>query len=215
MKKRLEESIRKSRWSFLGAIFLMMCIFSVKASEGSGVIAEPVEGRWDMTIEMNGKQLPSWLEIEHSGHSTLVGRFVFAGGSARPISVINVNNGKYSFSIPPQWEESTRFLDFEFQLAADQMKGMMTYVDGKTYSWTAVRAPSLRRTTEPTWGEPIKLFNGKDLSGWHATGENQWVVEDGILRSKKSGSNLVSDQTFNDFKLNVEFRYEKGSKRGV
>ena len=46
-------------------------------------------------------------------------------------------------------------------------------------------------------------------------GENQWVVEDGILRSKKSGSNLVSEQTFNDFKLHVEFRYEKGSNSGV
>src|SRR5687768_17760542 len=42
-----------------------------------------------------------------------------------------------------------------------------------------------------------------------------WVVEDGILRSKKSGSNLVSDQTFNDFKLHVEFRYQKGSNSGV
>lgn len=177
--------------------------------------ADAVEGRWDVVIDSNGKSLPSWLEIEHSGLKTLVGRFVHSGGSARPISIIHVNNGKYSFSIPPQWEESERNLDFEFELAGDQLKGTLIFVDGKTYHWTAERAPSLKRTKEPVWGKPIKLFNGTDLKGWHANGDNQWVVEDGILRSKKSGSNLVSDQTFQDFKLHVEFRYEKGSNSGV
>jgi hypothetical protein len=177
--------------------------------------AETVEGRWDLVIESNGKSLPSWLEIEHSGHRTLVGRFVYASGSARPISVINSNAGKYTFTIPPQWEESDRNLEFEFTLAGDQLKGTVVYVDGKTYNWTGKRAPALKRTKEPVWGEPVKLFNGVDLRGWHATGENQWVVENGILRSKKSGSNLVSDQTFNDFKLHVEFRYPEGSNSGV
>jgi hypothetical protein len=177
--------------------------------------AETVEGRWDIVIESNGKSLPSWLEIEHSGVKTLVGRFVYASGSARPISVINLNNGKYSFSIPPQWEESTRNLDFEFELVGNQLKGTMVYVDGKTYNWSAERAPLLKRTSEPKWAKPIKLFNGVDLKGWHATGDNQWVVEGGILKSKKSGSNLVSDQTFNDFKLHVEFRCPNGSNSGV
>lgn len=177
--------------------------------------ADAVEGRWDIVIESNGKSIPSWLEIEHSGVKTLVGRFVYSSGSARPISVINSNNGKYSFTIPPQWEESDRNLDFEFELVGDQLKGTMVFVDGKTYNWTAKRAPSLKRTSAPIWGTPIKLFNGKDLKGWHATGENQWVIEDGILRSKKSGSNLVSDQKFEDFKLHVEFRCPNGSNSGV
>jgi hypothetical protein len=192
------------------ALLMLSISMDVKGSP-----AEAVEGRWDIVIESNGKSLPSWLEIEHSGVKTLVGRFVYASGSARPISVINSNNGKYSFSIPPQWEESTRNLDFEFELVGDQLKGTMAYVDGKTYNWTAKRAPSLKRTSEPTWGKTIKLFNGMDLKGWHATGDNQWVVEDGILRSKKSGSNLVSDQNFDDFKLHVEFRCPKGSNSGV
>lgn len=195
---------------FTGILLVLVMSNSIKASS-----AEAVEGRWDMVIESNGKSLPSWLEIEHSGIQTLVGRFVYAGGSARPISVINSSNGKYNFSIPPQWEKSTRNLDFEFELVGDQLKGTMIFVDGKTYTWTAQRAPSLRRVSEPTWDKPIKLFNGVDLKGWHATGDNQWVVEDRILRSKKSGSNLVSDQTFNDFKLHVEFRYQKGSNSGV
>jgi hypothetical protein len=54
-----------------------------------------------------------------------------------------------------------------------------------------------------------------DLKGWHTAGENQWKVENGILRSPKSGSNLITDHTFTDFKLHVEFRYPKGSNSGV
>lgn len=175
----------------------------------------PFEGRWDMVIEKDGQQLPSWLEIEHSGHRTLVGRFVYAFGSARPISVVNVSDGKFSFSIPPQWEEGSRNMDFEGERVGEQLKGTMTYTNGNKYSWTAVQAPLLKREKEPAWGKPVKLFNGKDLTGWRAMGENQWKAEDGILRSSKSGANLVSEQSFTDFKLHIEFRYEKGSNSGV
>jgi hypothetical protein len=71
------------------------------------------------------------------------------------------------------------------------------------------------RSKAPVWGTPIKLFDGKTLKGWHATGKNQWVAENGILRSAASGSNLVSDEAFTDFKLHVEFRYPAGSNSGV
>lgn len=174
-----------------------------------------LEGRWNLIIEKDGQQLPSWLEIEHSGTKTLVGRFVYAFGSARPVAVVNVVNGKFNFSIPPQWEPGDRNMDFEGELTGETLKGTMTYTDGKQYTWTGTRAPLLKRTSEPVWGQSITLFNGKDLKGWKAMGPNQWIVENGILRSLKSGSNLVSEQTFTDFKLHVEFRYEKGSNSGV
>lgn len=174
-----------------------------------------LEGRWDITLTMNGKEHPSWLEVQHSGVRTLVGRFVFLNGSARPIAKVNFKDGKFSFTIPPQWEQESRDLEFEGTITSTGLSGTMIYVDGKKYTWTAVRAPSLKREGEPVYGEPITLFNGVDLKGWHAMGENQWKVEDGILRSLKSGANLVSDQTFTDFKLHIEFRYSKGSNSGV
>src|SRR5690606_10582452 len=83
-------------------------------------------------------------------------------------------------------------------------------------SWTGQRAPKLAHTADPKWDRPIQLFNGKDLSGWHVDGEkNQWVVRDGILTSPESGSNLITDQKFQDFKLHAEFRYQKGSNSGI
>ncbi len=174
-----------------------------------------IEGRWDMTISVSGKESPSWLEVRHSGFHTLVGDFVGASGSARPISVVKFTGGKMSFSIPPQWESGNNDLSFEGTLQDDRLTGTMISSDGKNYSWTAVRAPSLRRLEEPQWGKPVQLFNGRNMEGWHTQGENQWEAEDGILRSPKSGSNLLSDESFTDFKLHVEFNYPKGSNSGV
>lgn len=173
-----------------------------------------IEGRWDMTIDVSGKALPSWLEVRHSGLHTLVGQFVGTGGSARPVSKVNYSGGKVSFSIPPQWEEGND-LSVEGTLQGDGLTGTIVFPDGKSHNWTAVRAPSLRSEKNPVWGSPVRLFSGKDLKGWHTLGENQWKAENGILRSPKTGSNLISDKKFTDFKLHIEFRYPKGSNSGV
>lgn len=174
-----------------------------------------IEGRWNITIDVDGKKFPSWLEVRHSGLRTLVGQFVGISGSARPISRVNFSDGKMSFSIPPQWEPENNDLSVEGKLDGDSLAGSMTFSNGKIYNWTGTRAPSLRRKSEPVWGNPIHLFDGKTLKGWQAMGDNQWTAEAGILRSPKSGANLVTDKTFSDFKLHIEFRYPKGSNSGV
>ncbi|GGW46753.1 large multifunctional protein- glycosyl hydrolase [Arenibacter certesii] len=175
----------------------------------------PIEGRWNMVISQNGKELPSWLEIRHSGTRTLVGRFVYAMGSARPISEISMKDDKFTFSIPPQWEDGNRNMEFSGVLDGDVLSGTMVYTDGKSYEWEAVRAPKLEYIKNPKWGKPQNLINENDLNGWHALGKNQWSVESGILKSPRSGANLVSDEKFQDFKLHLEFRYPEGSNSGV
>lgn len=177
----------------------------------------PLEGRWDLVVEKDGKQLPSWLEVRHSGNHTLVGRFCYAFGSARPISEVKFKDGNFSFAIPPQWEPGDKNMEFSGTLSGETLKGTMVYTDGKTYNWTGVKAPLLKRDKEPQWDKAVKLFNGKDLTGWHAqqSEKNQWVVENGILKSPKSGSNLISDKTFTDFKLHAEFKFPKSSNSGI
>lgn len=175
-----------------------------------------IEGRWDMTVDMDGRMAPSWLEVRHSGISTLIGEYVADGGSARPISKVEFKDGKFRFVVPPQWEPLKNDIVVEGVVTGDQMSGTIDWGNNKIFKFSAVRAPKLKRSAAPVWGNPITLFNGKDLSGWHALGKtNQWIVEDGVLRSPKSGSNIATDATFNDFKLHVEFRYPKGSNSGV
>jgi hypothetical protein len=120
-----------------------------------------------------------------------------------------------SFSIPPQWDTSSNDLQFHATFQGDSLTGTIIESNGKEFTFVGVRAPSLWRKTEPVWGEQIKLFDGKDLKGWHASGKNQWVAENGIMRSPASGSNIMTDQVFSDFKLHIEFRYPKGSNSGV
>ena len=174
-----------------------------------------IEGRWDITVHQSGREVPSWLEITHSGVNTLVGRFVGGGGSARPISKVYYSDGKMHFSIPPQWERSDNDLTVEGSLQGDSLTGTLTNPDGKQYPWVGHRAPSLRRTKAPIWGAPVKLFTGTTTKGWHTPGENQWQATAGILHSDRSGSNLITDDKFTDFKLHIEFRYPKGSNSGV
>ncbi|HMJ69773.1 MAG TPA: DUF1080 domain-containing protein [Cyclobacteriaceae bacterium] len=174
-----------------------------------------LEGRWDLVVSKDGKELPSWLEVKHSGHHTLIGRFVYAFGSARPISEVKFKDGKFNFSIPPQWEEGDRNMDFEGTVASDAIQGTMVYTDGKSYTFKGTKAPLLARDKAPAWDKSVTLFNGKDMKGWHTEGANQWVVESGVLKSPKSGSNLLSDGKYNDFKLHVEFRCPKGSNSGL
>jgi len=192
-------------------IFLLSStIASVSAQNDSPI------GRWDLTVDLGNKLVPSWLEVKLSGIKTLVGYFVADGGSARPISKVNFNDGKISFSIPPQWDDSDKDMVFEAVLKGDKLTGTIISSKGQRQTLVGERAPLLKRTTAVTWGEPIKIFNGLNLDGWHASKKkNQWVAENGIMKCPQSGANIITDQTFNDFKLHIEFRYPEGSNSGV
>jgi hypothetical protein len=179
-------------------------------------VAQHIEGRWDITITDKDTKTPSWLEVSHSGVKYLNGRFVGNSGSARPIAQIYFNDNKMSFSIPPQWEEEEKDLVVEAELKDGKLVGTMNQPDGTTVNWVGVKAPRLTKTNEPTWGKPTPIFNGKNLNGWQTFGaDNQWIVENGVLKSPQSGANIKTTQTFNDFKLHVEFRIPEGSNSGV
>lgn len=64
---------------------------------------------------------------------------------------------------------------------------------------------------------PKSLFNGKDLTGWHAdvpaldddpNGTNPFVVRDGMLVSLgKPGGHLITDDQYENYRLEVEYRF--------
>lgn len=178
--------------------------------------AKDLIGRWDLTVEKEGVKVPSWIEIKLSGFNTLVGSYVGDSGSARPISHIKLENDKFSFAIPPQWEGGEGYISVEGQLDGGNLKGTVTSNKGNVFNYTGIKAPYMVRTGTPTWGETIELFNGKDLNGWAPSSEdNAWVVKDGILTNEKAAANLISDQKFEDFKLTAEFRYAEGGNSGI
>lgn len=64
---------------------------------------------------------------------------------------------------------------------------------------------------------PVKLFNGKNLAGWHMdvpaldkdpNGTKPFIVREGKLVSLgRPGGHLITDKSFENYKLEVEYRF--------
>lgn len=56
--------------------------------------------------------------------------------------------------------------------------------------------------------QAIVLFNGNDLNNWRTRegGAAGWIVEDGIMTVEKGTGDIVTQETFRDFQLHIEFR---------
>jgi hypothetical protein len=191
---------------------------STAALLGADVLTAPEDfvGRWDLTVQTPDGERPSWVEMKRSGHEAVVGQFVGIVGSARPVAKFTIRGDSFHFAIPRQWEEGSGDLEVGGQLSDNRLSGWMRFPDGSQRQWTGVRAPALRKATEPAWGAPVRLIQPNGATGWHADrAENQWTVKNGILASAKSGANLITDRKFGDFKLHLEFRYPQGSNSGV
>jgi hypothetical protein len=75
------------------------------------------------------------------------------------------------------------------------------------------------------FGEPIELFNGKDLTGWRTFGSSSsgWRAENGVLVNEarqepghhKSYANIRTEREFEDFKLTCDVRVPKNGNSGI
>jgi len=65
--------------------------------------------------------------------------------------------------------------------------------------------------------QPVSLFNGKDLTGWHAdvpdmdknaSLKSPFIVRNGLLVSLGTpGGHLITDSVYSDYKLQIEYRF--------
>jgi len=74
----------------------------------------------------------------------------------------------------------------------------------------ALAAPALAR------GDFESLFDGTSLAGWTTTGEGAWRVADGIVSADAGPATfLVSNGSYRDFELRVEFWVSDDANSGV
>lgn len=181
---------------------------------------KPFLGRWDITLKTPKGEAPSWLQLsEQNGElkALMVGRW----GGSRPLSKVEISHGTLTFTSPKEEEASKTDLQFTAKLEHGKLIGTTTGAEGGNWTWVGVRAPAMNRTTPPVWGSPIKLFNGKNLAGWHefTAGyfpvNGHWTVVDGNLVSPGHGLELATDRKFGDFKLHLEFKIGPDSNSGV
>ena len=179
--------------------------------------ADPLLGRWDLTIELDGGTYPSWLEVRLRTETELMGRFVGRVGSARYVSDIAYDAGRVAFRVPVQYERGADELRFEGTLRGGRIEGTALVDHGDTLRFTAMRAPTLESSGVTEWGTPVPLFNGPQ-SGWTTRADVRaacWEFAGGVLAIAAGCTDLITNATFRDFRLHVELKYPPGSNSGV
>jgi hypothetical protein len=174
-------------------------------------------GRWNVKItDAEDTFASGGFQIAKKG-SALEGGVVWRWGSYLPAKSVEMKDGNL---VILREEEPGKKDTFEARLEGDTLKGKVTYPDGKVHHFEGKKAPVLLSKKAPVWGTPVTLFDGKTLNGWKlrdAKKKNGWAVANGELAviDPKDNADLVSEQTFQDMKLHIEFNVEPHSNSGV
>jgi len=210
------------------------CESSVKAQTSN-----PFLGTWALTMP-NGNA--GWLSIE--GEAGQLKAQLWTVGQPKAVSNLVLKNGELHFARkckigdpefpggPPTGErivcqhlaklkEDTIRIEFSF----DKSDGTVG-----TRSFQGKRMPPLPARPDLSkvqFGEPIELFNGRDLTGWKLANPKQlngWKAVDGALvndtpkldfKPWSKYGNLRSERAFEDFQLGIEFKVAPGGNSGI
>jgi hypothetical protein len=147
----------------------------------------------------------------------LAAGIVWRWGSFLPAESVEVKDGTLLMT---REEEKGKPEKYEARLEGGLLEGAVTYPDGKVAHFEGKRAPLLLSNKAPSWGQPVALFDGKSLNGWKLRDprkKNGWAVVDGELAvvEPKDNSDLVSERTFQDMKVHIEFNAPVHSNSGV
>lgn len=219
---------------------LVLIVSAVALLTAPVVAAEnPFIGRWALTIPGGGA---GWLGVSEEG-GQLKGSILWGGGSVLPVTstkvegdtllVTRVNESRQKDAagqtvVKKTTETITAKLDGDNMKLTTSTAGDDGKVRGRAADFTGKRIPPVPPAPDLSkvkFGEPIKIFNGKDLSGWKTFGskDSGWKVADGILINEapqekgkhKSYANIRTERDFEDFNLKLEFRVPEDGNSGV
>jgi Domain of Unknown Function (DUF1080) len=200
---------------------LSICIVATAVAFAAGLHAQSpantLQGRWDLTIDAPGRELPSWIEVSQAqGRDKLV--MVGVTDHATPLKKFEIEGTAIEFVSPKGEEGFPSDMSFAGKLVGRKLEGTVTDSAGDSWHWAGVPGPSLDRKSAPHWERSVQLFDGKDLDGWRLLDPARtgtWKVENGFLVSTGHGTELVTNLKFEDFKLHIEFKCSPSSNSGV
>jgi len=169
-------------------------------------------GRWDLTVTEPADTYPMWLELREGAPPS--GLMQPRGGHALPTGAPVVDGAHVTFELTGEWE-SSGLRRFDGDTKGDSMAGVLVR-DDASIPFTAVRAPSLARTTPPVWADEIDLL-ADGLDGWHVrvADRNGWRIENGELLNEAPSSDLITNAGFTDFMLHIETNVPEGGNSGI
>ncbi len=203
-----------TRFSTLGLIALALAWVAPVAIAQQN----PFVGRWNLTGTGTDANLVYWLEVKDEG-GTLSGRFLNRGGSPVPLGVVKVENGELVFQMSPG-RNNQPAPEFRARVQDGKLVGK-GQVSNRPFDWVGVRPPKwgpADANATHKLGKPVELFDGKSMDTWgvqNTAKASGWSVVDGAMTNEAPANNLVSKQTFQDFKIHAEYKLEKDSNSGV
>jgi hypothetical protein len=186
----------------------------------------PFLGTWNMTGTGGDSAVVYWLQVTQEG-GALKGRFLNRSGSPYDLPAIRVENGELVFANAPR-EGQPPPPEWRARLVDGRLAGTTTIArrdpaqPPQVVNWIGVRPPAwpaVNANGRHTYGTPVPLFDGATMDAWgvqHQQRPINWSVADGVMHSaEKAGNNLVSTQTFGDFKIEAEYAIAPGSNGGI
>lgn len=207
--------------------------------------ADPYLGMWALTLDYEDEKA-GWLEVTR-GDGFLDASLLWRWGSVYPIDFTFVmdrqlflTHGRDLVKETDEDGNSSRTLHPIYWLQVnkvgqDAIEGIYVLPNSNgeeldQVSFTGKRIPPLGeapKLKKAEFGEPVELFNGKDLAGWELLNKNAangWKVEDGILindpvqtpgEAHINYGNIRTTGTYEDFNLKVEVNIPAGSNGGI
>jgi len=192
-------------------------VLSAALAAGSISGVDDFLGRWNVLVtDADNTFVSGGFRIDRDGTGLSAG-VVWRSGSYLPASGVTLENGVLTIV---REDKPGKKEVFEARAEGGMLKGHVTYPDGRVHHFEGRRAPVLTTPTQTEWGEPVTLFDGRTLDGWtlrDPKAKMGWAVVDGDLAvvEPKGNADLVSDRTFQDMQLHVEFNLEAHSNSGV
>jgi Domain of Unknown Function (DUF1080) len=177
---------------------------------------QPFLGRWDLTLTNQSGTLPSWIDVSKDQGQVKV-LFVGITDHATPLKQADVKAGKLVFVSPKGESGFPADTTYTVERKGARLIGTVANSEQK-WSLTGQKAPALPAHTVTEWGKPVKLFNGKDFTGWRFKDPDQassWQVIDGTLVHNGHGTEIIGIPKFMNFKLHLEFNCGPESNSGV
>jgi hypothetical protein len=216
----------RTHLSFIAIVLFATCL---KAADSTN----PYLGSWALTLP-NGSA--GWLGVTEKD-GKLAGIILWGGGSVLPVDSIKVEGDALVITRVQKGKAGmTTTETITGKADGDEMKLMTVKSQPQREAefgraeFTGKRTPPLPAAPDLSkvkFGEPIVLFNGKDLDGWRLTdpkAASGWTVHDGILTNSleqkpgqphKHFGNLRTDREFEDFNITLETNVPKGGNSGV
>lgn len=207
---------------------------------------DAIYGRWALTLPGSGVTgTAGWLEVKKE-KNWIDASLLWGGGSVLPVASVEVEKGVLTFTRTREVERKdasgkvvrTQTLTETFvgRPEGDTMKFSRTVpkangtgFDHDEFSGKRIPAlPPRPDLAKVKFGEPIELFNGRDITGWRLMDpkmKSAWTVENGALSNRPPAhdektprvrtGNLRTEREFEDFNLKLEVNVPSGSNSGV